>query len=334
MVECKKCGMCFRDNYGLSRHMSRVKPCSIKNEKMIFIKEKNDEQKELFDEQKELSGEQKELSGEQKELSGEQKELCVFCMTTFYNNSSLKRHQKICKLKDDPIRLLEIKNQIKVKFPESKNECRFCNKILYNTSKLNSHLKFCKKREDYHGSLLKQPEQTLINYGTINNNTNNIQNNIIVLNFGSENLDNIKVEDIMNDVYEVIGNNSDANNYIMAGKLLTRFEERVKENPENKNTKLRSLTSNYGEIKTSTGTKKVKLKKFLENCIKNTARNFNIKKKEIKTKDRETNSIFNEVDTYAKNGFEINNEEILDKNELELIKENNIDYQYVLINEN
>ena len=31
VVECKKCGKVFRDNYKLTRHMSRIKPCIQEN---------------------------------------------------------------------------------------------------------------------------------------------------------------------------------------------------------------------------------------------------------------------------------------------------------------
>jgi hypothetical protein len=86
----------------------------------------------------------------------EEKNKCNFCFNTFFNNSSLKRHQLICKEQNNPIRLLEIENDIKPKEPQTKTECRFCNKVLFNTSKLNGHLLICKKREEYHQGLLNK----------------------------------------------------------------------------------------------------------------------------------------------------------------------------------
>ena len=86
----------------------------------------------------------------------EEKNKCNFCFNIFFNNSSLKRHQLTCKEKNNPIRLLEIENDIKPKEPLTKTECRFCNKVLFNTSKLNGHLLICKKREEYHQGLLNK----------------------------------------------------------------------------------------------------------------------------------------------------------------------------------
>ena len=43
----------------------------------------------------------------------EEKIKCNFCFNTFFNNSSLKRHQLSCKEQNNPIRLLEIKKDIK-----------------------------------------------------------------------------------------------------------------------------------------------------------------------------------------------------------------------------
>jgi hypothetical protein len=352
MVECQKCGAWFRDNYHLSRHQSRVKPCIGKNKIDTTAKNTLEEQNKLLKEQNELLKEQNKLSEEQKTPLN----VCKFCLNTFFNISSLKRHNSTCKLKNDPVRLLEIENGITPKIPELKTECRFCNKVLFNTSKLNSHLLICKEREEYHNRLLNMEQKqiptqinNIQNQTNIENQTNN--QNIFILSFGNENLDNIRIEDIMKDVNNLISDNADAKNYIIAGKLLTCFEERVKENPANKNTKLRSIDSKYGEIKTDKGMKKVKIEKFLDNCIKNTAKNFNKKKSELKTKDKEQRMIFNQVDTYAKIGFKIPEKSVLtnldidDESKDELIeileqkdlkkeiKENTLDYNYTIINE-
>ena len=369
MVECKNCGHWFRDNYKLNRHLDRLKPCINKNTQSV---QNQGEQIHPSDEQIHPSDEQIHPSDEQFHPLDEQihpLNKCVYCSNTFYNNSSLKRHTLICKMKEDPIRLLEIKYKINPVTPESKLDCRFCNKTLSTMQKLTNHFKVCKEREDYLNELLNK-ETCQVNNVTNNNVTNNNitnntfndnrANNIFILSFGNENLDNIRVEDIMNDVNKLIEENGNSNNYIIAGKLLTKFEERVKENPENKNIKLRSINSNYGEIKTDRGMKKVKIEKFLDSCIKNTAKNFNKKKSSIKTKNRETKKILNHVDTYATIGYKIPTEidslEIsedskedlkefiidknLEKDEIDKVKENlneikqeHLEYIYTLINE-
>jgi hypothetical protein len=328
MHKCQKCGYCFRDSYDLKRHISRVKPC-VKEE--IFSATRS---------------EQKEPLAEQKEPSTE----CEFCMNTFFNISTLIRHQKTCKLRNDPIRQLEIKHGITPILPDSKTECRFCNKGLSCTSKLNKHIIICKERDEYYQSLInKETKSHTINIQqNINIETMNITNNSGMCNFGNESLDEIDTENLIEEIYNILCN-TETNNYILACKILTMFEEKMKENICNRNVKLRSLNSNYGEIKTNKGIIKVQIDKFLDNCIKNTAKNLNIKRKQIKTKDREIKKIFNHVDTYAVNGFKIpenpDEEEYLDedskndlkdilndKNLLKEVDQENFDYKYGIIN--
>ena len=86
----------------------------------------------------------------------EEKIKCNFCFNTFFNNSSLKRHQLSCKEQNNPIRLLEIKKDIKPKEPLIKKECRFCNHDFSRINNLNRHLLICKEREEYYNELLNK----------------------------------------------------------------------------------------------------------------------------------------------------------------------------------
>jgi hypothetical protein len=318
MPNCKRCGKSFRDNYLLTRHLSRLNPCS------------NDTKSESLDCR------------------------CKYCLKTYFNNSSLKRHYGTCKHKNDPIRLLEIELNIETQFPDNSCECRFCSNQFPSVFLLSEHVDDCKYRKEYYQYLIdlknrnkiitnnttnnnNSNNQTIINNTTNNNNTNsnnitnNNSNNIFILSFGNENLDGISPDDILADINKLVCENSDAKNYVIAGKLLTCFEERIKQNPQNKNTKLRSVNSDYGTIKTDKGNKKVKFERFIDTCIKNTAQNLNKKKPFIKTKDRETKDILKEVNTYAEYGFE--KPDGSDSEYSDTDSENILDYKYVLINE-
>ena len=79
---------------------------------------------------------------------------CKFCLNIFSNNRYLKIHEKNCKQCDDPIRLLEIEQDICPILPDSKTCCRFCDKDLYRIDNLNRHILICKEREEYHQTLL------------------------------------------------------------------------------------------------------------------------------------------------------------------------------------
>jgi hypothetical protein len=324
MVCCERCSAWFKDSFNLKRHMSRKRQCENNN---INIK-KNTEPISTINEQISIINEQISIINEQISIIDEQNNKCGYCLNKFYNKSSLKRHQGICKLKNDPVRVLEIEQNIKPILPKNNLECRFCNVSFSRSDSLNKHLLICKKRKDYQENL-ERNKLTVINNNIVNNITNNNQVtnnvNVIVLSFGNESLEHINTEDIISDINNLISENSDSKNYILAGKLLTCFEERVKSIPENRNTSLRSIRSDYGEIKTESGIKKVKIKRFLDDCIKNTAKNFNKKKSEIKTKDHETKSILKEVNVYAEHGFQSEETE-------KEIEENILDYKYTLIN--
>jgi hypothetical protein len=338
-LKCNLCNHEYRDKYALNRHLSRITPCVIIDQSPVIPNNKP---------MSPVNTPEPEPEPNVSKLT------CIYCFHTFSSTSNFNKHPPKCKLKDDPIRLLEIEHKINVKLPDNKHECRFCNSVYTREYTLTKHLESCKKRQEYHKELL-QKQANVINQITNNNNNvknitnnitnnnqvtnnNNIQNNnnFIILSFGNENLDNIKAEDILADINNLISENSDAKNYVIAGKLLTCFEERVKQNPQNKNTKLRSINSDYGIIKTDQGNKKVKIEKFLDSCIKNTAQNLNKKKSEIRTRDRETKGILKEVNTYAEYGFDKPGEpgsESDSEYSGETDTENILDYKYVLINE-
>ena len=297
MFKCKKCGSCFRDNRDLFRHESRVKPC-IK----IKILEKITENPINTLENPIPSLENPNNT-------------CKHCLNIFSTQSNKGKHEKKCKLKDDPIRILEIENDIIPELPESNTECRFCNKNFYNNSNLNRHISICKEREVYKKILIKEKQQNVINNinnnTTINNNTNcNNVNNNLILNFGQENLNHIQTENIiklLRDIRKEFGNDQV---YLMAGNLITSFDNYIRENPENNNLRIPDSKCLYAEVKIDNGWEKTSVDRSLNKAFKSSANELYTRKEEIDTHNKRVfqsaanKDIFSEVKQFAKKGFE------------------------------
>ena len=137
MVECNKCKRCFRDNYRLTRHLSRLIPCDLKIKNINNLNLQINPPIQSF-----------ETKPQSLESANESLIKCEFCFNTFAKKYNLKIHSEICKYRNDPIRLLEIQNKVKAKEPASKYECRFCNNKFHNSSNLKKHFKSFKDRED------------------------------------------------------------------------------------------------------------------------------------------------------------------------------------------
>jgi hypothetical protein len=198
MVDCKKCGMWFRDNYKLNRHMSRLKPCDGKiNKELKICNEENlqnstsDLQNSTLDLQNstlDLQNSTLDLQNSTPNLQNSMSNKCEFCLNTFFNKYTKNRHQEICKFKEDPVRLLEIQNNVSAKEAKSKYECRFCNKDFSRKSVLHNHFETCKERDDYYKELQVQKvniqnqnkiqNQTTIQNQNQTNNQNQINNQI------------------------------------------------------------------------------------------------------------------------------------------------------------
>jgi hypothetical protein len=262
MLECEKCKKKFRDRWNLSAHMLRITPCT--NENIV----KNTLDEDTF-----------------------KNKQCQFCLNTFSNKKNKNKHEIICKQKDDPVRILEIKKQITPVLPESKTECRYCNKNLCRTAMLNKHLLICKEKEEYLQILLKNENnnQNKINIQTQNNiENNNIQNNNIniyfnekTIPFGSKRLtDHItpeKLVEILRTSYRHYGQDQD---YEIAGEILLRLEECLQEVPENRNYLIDEKSSIWS-IKTNNGLKYIDKEKCMHSIVKENAGILCDKKEEI-----------------------------------------------------
>ena len=148
MFNCQKCQKWFRDSCDLNRHLTRNKPCAKENSVgKSSVNEKS------------LTPTEKSLTPTEKSLTPTENNTCKYCLHTFTRIDNKNIHGKTCKYSDDPIRILEIKNDIIPEIPESKTECRFCNKIFSRIDNLNTHITICKERKVYHKILIKEKEQ-------------------------------------------------------------------------------------------------------------------------------------------------------------------------------
>ena len=296
MFSCKKCGNVFRDQYNLTSHQSRNKPC-VKNNTQVTSTG------DILEDPKQSLGDPKQ--------SLEENNTCRYCLNTFSTKKHKNRHLLICKYIDDPIRLLEIENDIIPELPESNTECRFCNKIYHNTSNLNKHITTCKEREVYKQILIKEKTQITINNNCNNNcnNTTNI-NNKLILNFGQENLNHLQTENIINllrDIRKEFGNDQV---YLMAGNLITSYDNYIRETPENSNLRIPDSKCLYAEVKIENGWEKTSVDRSLNKAFKSSASSLYNKKEEIDTANERVfqssanNDIFSEVKQFAKKGFE------------------------------
>ena len=176
-MNCVNCNKLFRNTYDINRHLSRNKPCSINNSPENNTHNENntseDPKTSLTGTEKSLTGTENTLTETENTLTATENTLtatentltatenntCKYCLHTFTRIDNKNIHEKTCKYLDDPIRLLEIENDIIPELPESKTECRFCNKIFSRTDNLNTRITICKEREVYHKILIKEKEQ-------------------------------------------------------------------------------------------------------------------------------------------------------------------------------
>ena len=307
MFNCQKCQKWFRDSCDFKRHQARTKPCAKNNS---LGKSSVTEKSLTVDEKQSFEDEKQSFRGEKRSLDNENK-ICKYCLHTFSTKKYLKIHQKNCKYLDDPIRNLEIENDIIPELPESITECRFCNKIYHNTSNLNKHITNCKEREVYHKILIKEKEQKTVTNVTINNNCNNVNNNNqLILNFGQENLTHIQTENIINlirDIRKEFGNDQV---YLMAGNLVTSFDNYIRETPENNNLRIHDSKCLYAEVKNKFGWEKTSIDRSLNKAFKSSANQLYNKKEEINNHNgrvfaSEINQdIFSEIKQFSGKGFE------------------------------
>ena len=299
---CGYCNRVFRDNYNLSKHLARLNKC-VKDQDALNLH---------LNPKKDILVNKKDTLVNKKDTLKK----CQYCMDIFSTKQYKNIHEKNCKQKDDPIRLMEIENKIQVEVPDIKTECRFCNKNFCRSSLLNKHLLVCTSKEEYRKMLIIKDTKRveIINQQTIINNnihtTNNITNNNIVLNFG-QTVDNTKIEELI-DFLRILPNNfnkEDRPYYLMAGELINKYDRLLMKTPENNNLVIPDSKCLYAEAKIENGWEKVSVSDSLNSSFKDRADRISKKQTDINTANErvfknETNKeIFKEVGRFAKKGF-------------------------------
>jgi len=294
MFTCQKCRKNFRDNWNLTKHTSRLRPCGpgipLGSTTADIPKSTLDIPKSTLREQKSTLGEQKSTLGEQKSTLGEQKSTleipenprslkntqCTWCLNNFFNISTKNRHMSTCKLINDPLRKLEIEKGI-IPDEHADNSCRFCNKVYSRKSNLNRH--FCKEREEY---LLKLKKNNCVggNNVTINNvsnsnnvTTTNIDNSVnITLNIHKqENTKDLNVELLIDELRKLNRLHGKENHFVIAGNLVIFLDGQITQKVENVNAFIENAKTIAGQLLTEKGWEILPADEIIDLKIKNTA---------------------------------------------------------------
>ena len=216
---------------------------------------------------------------------------CIYCMKKFFRKQECKKHLASCKMKDDPIRQLEMKAKVEFE-PPPPNTCRFC-KIQYsNSSHLSRHLRTCKEIEIYKEQLQLKVQHITNNTTnntncTLNNDystTNNIQNNITINAIGSETINHIALEKVTQMLIKQGKEFVEESVYLISGNVVIEYQKMLREIPENRNLIIPSWRSPRALIKTPGSNEFIKMEigEALDTSFRNTAKMLLEKIDEIK----------------------------------------------------
>ncbi len=330
MSECKKCGKCFRDKYDLSKHMSRKIPCIPKVPSPQNSEISNDPKIDhLPPKIDHLDPKIDHLPPKNDHLESK---VCMFCLSTFSTSWYKNKHQNICKMKDDPVRLLEIENGVDPPTAVCKTECRFCNKDFCRTSNLNKHYLVCKERKDYldnlnyHQKQVQITNNNIVNNNIVNNTTNNNNVNIIINILGNEDTSHIDIERIINNLRDLQNNYESNQIYLKAGQMVISYDDLMREVPENQNVIIPSSKSIYTSVKTENGWEMKETDEALNRSFKNSAKKLYETKESIEAvnkrvfQDKSNKKIFNEVEQFAKSGLKHTNSQFYEPNDQRKLK--------------
>ena len=220
------------------------------------------------------------------------KDTCIYCMKKFTRNDHCVTHTKTCKMKDDPIRQLEMKAKVEFE-PPPPNTCRFCKLECSTSSNLSRHLRTCKEIEIYKEQLQLKVQQITNNYTTNNDNStnidnsitnNNITNNITINAIGSERIDHIALEKITQMLIQQGKEFVEESVYLISGNVVIEYQKMLREIPENRNLIIPSWRSPRALIKTPGNDEFIKMEigEALDTSFRNTAKILFEKINEIK----------------------------------------------------
>ena len=322
MPDCGDCGKWFRDRYALCAHQSRLKKClkivstpremdmhgsteELKNSALPFKNSALPPKNSALPFMNSATIPKKDTFN------------CVYCMSLFKSKWYKNKHQDNCKDKDDPIRLLEIENNIEPDIPENKLECRFCNLIFARTDNLNKHISVCKERKEYHKNLqeyIKPVHQTIIN--NCNNNCT-FNNNIVNVNIfnGNEDKHKMDIDCIIDILKQCLKSYPEDQLRQIAFKIVCLYDKRLKELPENNTFRVPNLNSMIAYIKEEIGWEMVPIDDGIHKVLINSASDLMTHRKELEdygrinrltfkgTKLPITPQIMDEIGYIKKNGI-------------------------------
>ena len=133
MISCDHCGMTFKYNCHLEKHLTRKFPCFTNSPSQSSVK--NTTQEDFINTQK--------VYTKTPEVVKEDNLTCKYCLKTFSRIDSYKRHVSDgCKSSFDDVRCLEVLLNKQVHFLENLT-CRFCMQEFAKGKYLKPHHKTC-----------------------------------------------------------------------------------------------------------------------------------------------------------------------------------------------
>jgi hypothetical protein len=242
MKKCDNCDKIFRTNWHLQRHLRRKYKC-------VKIPPNNTY----------IPLDSADIPPNSTTVPLKNTYECRYCLETFTRKDNLDRHTETsCKEKNDVVRFLELKLDIKVEIRKDK-VCRFCEKEYTRKYSLTRHLNTCKKKQEYRKELERKDKEKkhvrkertthqTTNNNTINNNiktqnNGNTVNNTININcIGKENMKYI-TSDMLKQLWDKSKTNEEA-----VAKTIKAIHAH-KDHPENHNIIYTNTRSNVALVK-------------------------------------------------------------------------------------
>jgi hypothetical protein len=307
MKLCANCNNCFRNNFDLNRHLSRKKPC---DKKIFNTTEKPSPQTVIESPQMVIESPQTVIESPQTVIESPQTVIsqdkpvkivgivdklnCKWCLKQFSRTAKLTAH--VCRLKDDPIRKLEM--EIGITPCMDTDCCRFCKKQF-------KHIKRhqCNQKDTYQENLKRKNIDASCNI--INNNINNtIINNIINIELvGHEIIENINLNEVQNCIVKC-KNQPNKVNTIKACDMVVSFGQIIRKNPANCNIIIPNAKSLTAQIKTLLGWETISTEEAIDISFKNTAKKLIQLRPKINVIENEIIILFKDIDGLAKDGME------------------------------
>ena len=326
MVCCEICNKEFPFAWKLRRHLARKKPCTPTTNESSgdpnnSSKDPNNSSKDPNNSSKDPNNSYRDPNNSSRDpnnssmnpnssLSPCEGLNCIYCNKLFTTKKHRKRHEYICKFKDDEVMQLEKQCNVGHKMQSDTCTCKYCNKRFSRTGNLTRHLSTCETKVKYKESLeakLKQLQPTVSNT-TINNtqNANTINNNTINIQvLGNENMDHVtmkKIEKILHNVLQV-KYPGDNNLYKLSAETVADVHKLIREDEANKNIVIPHERRQVALIKrNANGFVKEDIGEVLDNGFRNTSKKLCDAMKDFEGV-KKTQKIHKCVESFSKKGF-------------------------------